>query len=98
MQRRGDQKKSESQTNYRRNSSRLSGRSGSAQPQYQRVTSGKGGGSSVLPPPSPDSSVSSSPTTPRYGFFYYLYSEAGPGFESYGFGIQILLSYWVLNR
>ncbi|XP_009619115.1 eukaryotic translation initiation factor 4G-like isoform X1 [Nicotiana tomentosiformis] len=66
MQRRGDQKKSESQTNYRRNSSRLSGRSGSAQPQYQRVTSGKGGGSSVLPPPSPDSSVSSSPTTPSF--------------------------------
>ncbi|XP_055819430.1 eukaryotic translation initiation factor 4G-like isoform X2 [Solanum dulcamara] len=51
MQRRGDQKKSESQNHYKRNS-RIGGRSPSAQPQYQRVTSGKGGGSSVLPPPS----------------------------------------------
>ncbi|XP_069144686.1 eukaryotic translation initiation factor 4G-like isoform X1 [Solanum lycopersicum] len=64
MQRRGDQKKSESQNQYKRNS-RVGGRSPSAQPQYQRVTSGKGGGSSVLPPPSPDSD-SSSPTTQSF--------------------------------
>ncbi|KAK4728398.1 hypothetical protein R3W88_021386 [Solanum pinnatisectum] len=64
MQRRGDQKKSESQNQYKRNS-RVGGRSPSAQPQYQRVTSGKGGGSSVLPPPSSDSD-SSSPTTQSF--------------------------------
>ncbi|MCD7460895.1 hypothetical protein HAX54_044697 [Datura stramonium] len=63
MQRRGDQKKSESQSHYNKRNSRLGGRSGSAQPQYQRVTCGKGGGSSVLPPPSPDSS---SPTTQSF--------------------------------
>ncbi|CAN4127734.1 unnamed protein product [Withania somnifera] len=54
MQPRGDQKKSESQSQYKRNS-RISGGSSSTQPQYQRVNSGKGGGSSVLPPPSPRS-------------------------------------------
>lgn len=71
MQRRGDQKKSESQNQYKRNS-RVGGRSPSAQPQYQRVTSGKGGGSSVLPPPSPDSD-SSSPTTQRYFPLFFVF-------------------------
>ncbi|CAN4078110.1 unnamed protein product [Withania somnifera] len=54
MQRRGDHKESESQSQYRRNC-RTGARSSSTQPHYQRVTSGKGGGSIVLPPPSPRS-------------------------------------------
>ncbi|KAM3263813.1 eukaryotic translation initiation factor 4G-like isoform X2 [Capsicum annuum] len=67
MQRKGDQKKTESQNHYRKNS-RVGGRSlPSAQAQYQRVTSGKGGGSAVLPPPSPRSG-SSSPTSTTQSF------------------------------